>query len=87
MDWETGIEFGRAIERLSNHERQLVSHDSRLSAVEETQDVLFREIRRAKLFAARAGLVAMLWGAGILMNLPAESIGEILASFLKALLK
>ncbi len=87
MNWETGIEFGRAIERLSAHEARLSSHDRRIEAVEDSQNVIFAEVRRAKLFAARAGLVAILWGAGIMANLPAESIGEILASFLKALLK
>ena len=80
MDWETGIEFGRAIERLA-------SHETRLSKVEETQQILFKEIKRAKLFAARAGLVVLLWGGGLIVKLPAETHAEITISFLKALLK
>lgn len=87
MDRETWIEFGRSIERLKIHESQLVSQDNRIGAIETAQEMLFAEVRRAKLFAARAGLVAILWGAGIIIKLPAETIAEILASFLKALLK
>lgn len=73
MDWETGIEFGRALERLA-------SHEARIAKVEE-------DIRLTKIIAARATLVVLLWAFGIIGQMSSERIGETMADLLKALLK
>lgn len=73
MDLHTGIEFGRLLERVG-------SHDIRITKVEE-------DIKRAKHLLTRAGLVILIWVAGLSAKLPAETIGEFTASFLNGLLK
>jgi hypothetical protein len=73
MDLHTGIEFGRVLERVDS----LVI---RITRVEE-------EIKRVRYLLTRAGLVVLIWIAGLSAKLPAETIGDFTASFLKGLLK
>lgn len=79
-DWENGIQIGRALERLSGHER-------RMDRIESDHDHLQTEVTEAKTLAIRVGLVLLLWLAGIAIKIPAEQGGEFLAGFLKAFTK
>lgn len=78
--WEAGIEFGRALERLSGHER-------RMDRIEADHEHLQEEVTQSKTLAMRVGLVVLLWLAGLVVAVPSEKGGEFLASFLKAYLK
>jgi hypothetical protein len=78
-DWETGISVGRALERLSSHER-------RMDRIESDHEHLQTEVSEAKTIAVRVALVVILWLGGMVVKLPAEQGGEFVASFLKAFL-
>lgn len=73
LSWETGVQFGQALEQLRRHE-------TRLSHVEA-------EVTTIKAVVYRGALVAALWGGGLMLNLPADRVGEIAASLVKALVK
>ena len=73
LSWETGVQFGQALE-------QLRSHEARLTHVEA-------EVTTIKAVVYRAALVLILWGGGIMLNLPADRMGEYAATFLKAMSK
>ncbi len=73
LSWETGVQFGQALE-------QLRSHETRLTKVEA--DVL-----TIKALVYRVALVATLWGGGLMLNLPADRVGEYAATFIKAMSK
>ena len=72
--------MGRALERLSSHER-------RMDRIEADHEHLQTEVSEAKTIAVRVGLVVILWLAGMVIKLPAEAGGEFVASFLKAFLQ
>ncbi len=78
-DWETGIELGRALERIN-------SHDKRMDKIEADHEHLQTEVSEAKTLAVRVGLVVILWLGGMVIKLPAEQGGEFVGSFLKAFL-
>lgn len=73
LSWETGVQFGQALE-------QLRSHEARLSHVEA-------EVTTIKALVYRGALVAALWGGGLMLNLPADRVGEMTAALVKALVK
>ena len=70
-DFEDGVTLGQMMSRQDSHER-------RISSVE-------KEIADLRTMGQRAALVAMLWAGGMLLNLPADRIGETAGAFLKAL--
>ena len=70
-DFEAGVTLGQMMSRQDSHER-------RISSVE-------KEIADLRTMGQRAALVAMLWAGGMLLNLPADRIGETAGAFLKAL--
>ena len=78
-DWETGISVGRALERLSSHER-------RMDRIEADHEHLQAEVSEAKTIAVRVALVVILWLAGMAIKIPAEQGGEFVGSLLKAFL-
>ena len=80
LSWETGVEVGRAIERMASHER-------RMDQIEGDHAHLQAEVTYAKTLAMRVALVVLLWLAGLAINMPSEKGGEFAASFLKAFLK
>lgn len=73
LSWETGVQFGQALE-------QIKSHEVRLSHVEA-------EVATIKTLVYRGALVASLWSGGLLLNVPADRVGEYVAAFLKLTLK
>lgn len=73
LSWETGVQFGQALE-------QLRSHEARLSHVEA-------EVTTIKALVYRGALVAALWGGGLMLNLPADRVGEMAATLVRALAK
>lgn len=73
LSWETGMQFGQALE-------QLRSHEARLSQVEA-------EVTTIKALVYRGALVVALWGGGLMLNLPADRVGEMAAALTKALVK
>ncbi len=78
-DWESGIELGRALERIN-------SHDKRMDKIEADHEHLQTEVSEAKTIAVRVGLVVILWLGGLMIKLPAQQGGEFIGSALKALL-
>ena len=73
LSWETGVLFGQALE-------QIKSHEARLTHVEA-------EVSTLKALVYRVALVATLWGGGLMINLPADRVGEYTAAFLRAMSK
>lgn len=80
LSWETGVEIGRALEKIS-------SHENRMDRIEADHEHLQTEVSEAKTLAIRVGLVVLLWLAGLAVSIPSERGGEFMASFLKAFLK
>jgi hypothetical protein len=78
-DWETGISVGRALERLSSHER-------RMDRIEADHEHLQTEVSEAKTIAVRVGLVVILWLGGMVVKIPSEQGSEFVAGVLKAFL-
>jgi hypothetical protein len=78
-DWETGISVGRALERLSSHER-------RMDRIESDHEHLQAEVSEAKTIAVRVGLVVILWLGGMVIKLPAEQGGEFVGNLIKVFL-
>ncbi len=74
LDFEAGVTLGKTLATLQAGHKD---HDRRL-------DTLERDVRTAKDLVVRAALLAALWGAALLTNLPAQTVGELTASFLKA---
>ena len=73
LSWETGVQFGQALEQLRNHETRLTRVEADVLAI--------------KALVYRVALVATLWGGGLVLNLPADKVGEYAATFLKAMSK
>jgi|JI10StandDraft_1071094.scaffolds.fasta_scaffold3691585_1 hypothetical protein len=73
LSWETGVLFGQALE-------QIKTHEARLTHVEA-------EVITIKAIVYRGALVLALWGGGLLLNLPADKMGELTATFIKGLSK
>lgn len=73
LSWETGVLFGQALE-------QIKTHEARLTHVEA-------EVITIKAIVYRGALVLALWGGGLMLNLPADKVGELTASFIKGLSK
>lgn len=73
LSWETGVQFGQALE-------QIRSHEARLTHVEA-------EVTSLRSIIIRGGLLLALAAAGALTNISAETAGEAAASFVKALRK
>lgn len=73
LDFETGVEFGRAISTLRAHEQRITKVEG--------------EVENLRALILRGALVAMLWAGGMILNLPADRIGETAGAFLRALQK
>jgi hypothetical protein len=71
LDFDAGVMFGQTISRMQSFERRLTSVE--------------KEIADLRTLGQRAALVAILWAGGMLLNLPADRIGETAGAFLKAL--
>lgn len=80
LTFETGVEVGRAL-------AQVRDHSERLPKLEASHAELREEVHSLKALVMRALLLAVLWVAGLVANLPADRVGELAASFLKALAK
>lgn len=78
--WETGIEFGRALEQIRHHEARIAGNE-----------IDIREIRHdlgsLRTYTMRGALLLALWIAAVSTNLPAERIGEIAGTTLKSLIR
>lgn len=73
LSWETGVLFGQALE-------QIKTHEARLTHVEA-------EVITIKAVVYRGALVLALWGGGLMLNLPADKVGEVAATFLRSMSK
>lgn len=73
LSWETGVLFGQALE-------QIKTHEARLTHVEA-------EVITIKAIVYRGALVLALWGGGLMLNLPADKVGEVAATFLRSMSK
>lgn len=80
MGWETGIEFGRALEQLRHHEARITEHDHDIREIRG-------EIGSLRTYTMRGALLLLLWVSAISVNLPAERIGEIAGTTLKSLVR
>ncbi len=73
LTFETGVALGQALSQLRDHEH-------RLGKIEQ-------EVITIKSLATRGALLLLLWVGGLLINLPADRVGEVTAGFLKGLSK
>lgn len=73
LTFESGVAFGQALSQLRDHEHRL--------------DKIEREVITIKSLAIRGALLLVLWIGGLMVNLPADRVGELTASFLKGLSK
>ena len=85
--WETGVEFGRALEQLRHQEAQLSTHDTRLTILEADHVSITREVKTLREWVIRGGLLVLLWTAAIAGNLTAEQAGEFAGTTIKNLIK
>ena len=68
--FEVGVALGQALGQLQSHEVRI----GRLEA----------DVGQVKALAIRGVLLALLWTGALLVNLPATTVGEFTASFLRA---
>lgn len=78
LNWETGVAFGQALERLR-------SVETRQDHLEASVEKVHQEVCSLKHLILRGVLLVAIWAAGLMLNLPAERAGEITAAMLKAL--
>lgn len=71
-DFETGIEFGRALEHIREHDEQIASLDTRVTKVES-------KVGLAESWIGRIVAAGTLWAAGAGLNLSAENVGQMIA--------
>jgi hypothetical protein len=80
LDFDTGLEFGRALEKLRHH-------GDRLDAIEEAVSGIRAEITRARGYISRGGLLIALWTGGMLTNASTDSGAELLRTLLRTLFR
>ncbi len=80
LTWESGVAFGQAL-------AELRTLDKRTTELEEGHEALKQEVHTLKEMVIRGGLLILLWAAGLAVNLPADRVGELAATFLKSLAK
>lgn len=87
LSWETGVEFGRALEQLRHQGDQISTLETRVTAGEANHVDLRREVRTLREWVIRGALLAFLWTGAILGNLTAEQAGEFAGTTIKNLIK
>jgi hypothetical protein len=80
QDFTTGLEFGRALERLR-------VHGDRLDAIEEAVSGIRAELTKARGYISRGGLLIALWTGGMLTNASTDSGAELLRTLLRTLFR
>jgi hypothetical protein len=75
-DFEQGIEFGRALEHIREHDSQIASLDTRVKKVES-------KVSLAESWIGRIMTAGGLWVAGTGLNLSAENVGQMIARILR----
>jgi hypothetical protein len=80
LDFDTGLEFGRALEKLRHH-------GDRLDAIEAAVSGIRAEITRARGYISRGGLLIALWTGGMLTNVSTDSGAELLRTLLRTLFR
>ena len=80
FDFSTGLEFGRALERLRHH-------NDRLDGLEDDLAEVRTQIHGIRTTMSRGGLLVALWTSGGTAWASQERAGEILAGAIKALFR
>jgi hypothetical protein len=80
QDFTTGLEFGRALERLR-------VHGDRLDAIEAAVSGIRAELTKARGYITRGGLLVALWTGGMVTNLNTETGADLLRTLIKALFR
>ena len=80
LDFDTGLEFGRAIEKLRGH-------GDRLDHLEDTIESIRSELRGIKTTIGRGGFLAALWASGGTAWASQDKAGELIAGAIKALFR
>lgn len=73
LNFETGVEVGKALSQIQDHGRRL--------------DALEGDVHDLRTLITRGMLLAALWLVGVAGNIKADTIGEGAAAFLKAWLR
>jgi hypothetical protein len=76
LDYEMGVELGRAIEQIKLHRDQIEALDTRVERVEI-------KVAMAESWIGRGIAAGSLWVAGAGLNLSAENVGQMLAKLLR----
>lgn len=76
LDFEQGVAFGQALEKIREHGDHLVSLDTRVETLEG-------KARTAESWIGRGITAGSLWAAGAGLNLSAESVGQMIAKLLR----
>jgi len=79
-DFSTGLEFGRALERIRHHE-------DRMDGLEDGLLEVRSQIQGIRTTMSRGGLLVALWTSGGTAWVSQERAGEILAGAIKALFR
>lgn len=80
LSWETGVQFGQALEQLRHHEERITQTEKAVAEVRE-------EVTTIRGYLMRALLLVLLWAAGIGGNMTAETVGSTIAETIRALKK
>jgi hypothetical protein len=80
FDFGTGMEFGRALEKLR-------AHGDRLDHLDGTIETIQAELRGIKTTIGRGGLLAALWASGGTAWASQDKAGELIAGAIKALFR
>jgi hypothetical protein len=80
QDFTTGLEFGRALERLR-------VHGDRLDAIEEAVSGIRAELTKARGYINRGGILVALATGGMATNLGTEAGADLLRTLIKTLFR
>ena len=87
LDFETGVQVGRALQTLRAHEKRMDGQDHHMQWQDHRITKVEGEMATLRDLLLRSALVAVLAAAGIILNIKAETAGEAAAFFVKGMLK
>lgn len=80
LDFDQGLEFGRALEKLRHH-------GDRLDAVEEAVSTIRAELTKARGYINRGALLVALWTGGMLTNASTQTGADLLRTLIRTLFR
>jgi len=82
--WEQGVEIGRLLEKQRGQEGAEIRLVRRVTRLEQRQSVTDRKLDTLLTWIKRAGVLIVLWGSAIGLNLTQDELADRIAIIIKA---